>query len=355
MAKLNLSGFSGKVAKAILVLPLAALMMGNQQCAQKVEDEVAKRELRRRVQLGAIDAPDMKFTDGGSFDFKYAANAQMYTILRSTSSFSTSTVAPGPLDPSTMTEEEKQAFYQCEDTSGSSAFQFSQEAACMVHMPQARINGNISNFQITDGKSYNIDLLLNMIGIGVNYKVTKATLSMNFKADHPLITGHNIASSSPTAKSQVKDLNLNLNFNNWGVGFGNYSASDLGKVVGQAMTTGITDLKAQFDKEEAWYAMVLKNCDKAIMINAGSYGDAGLEVGDVLEVYNVWYDWTGDVCSSSLRGAMRASKTPIAVVQVDIVGNTFSQARVIEQTAEKILPGARVYVRKLIEKQVAKK
>jgi hypothetical protein len=140
-----------------------------------------------------------------------------------------------------------------------------------------------------------------------------------------------------------------LSFANWGVGFGSYTSSDLAKVVASAMTTGISDLKSQFDKAEPWYAMVLKNCDKAIMINAGNYSDAGLQVGDVLEVYNVWYDWSGDVCSSTLMGTLRATKAPIAVAQVEIVGNTFSQARIVEQTAEKILPGARVYVRKLMD------
>ena len=353
MSKSNIRTKTGKVAKAAMFLPLAILLMGNDQCSQGGE-EVAKRELRRRVQMGAIEAPSMAFSDGGTFDFKYAANAQMYTVLRNTNSFSTSTISPtAGLDPSTMTEAEKQAFYQCEDTAGNSAFQMSQEAACMVHMPHARINGDITNFQVTSSTGLTLDLF-KLIGFSGAFKSTKANLSMSFDAVDPLIPGHVHASSSPTAKSQEFAMNATINFGEFGLGPSYYSKSDLSQVVAKAMTAGISDLKSQFDKGEPWFAMVLKNCDKAIMINAGNYSDAGLEVGDVLEVYNTWYDWSGDVCASTLMGAMKASKTPIAVVQVEIVGNTFSQARVVEQTAEKILPGARVYVRKLMDKQAAK-
>ena len=78
-----------RLGKSLVLVPLALMLMANQQCQQPS----GARELRRRVQMGQIDAPKMPLPDGGSFDFKYVANAQMYDVLRKTQSFSTSTIS----------------------------------------------------------------------------------------------------------------------------------------------------------------------------------------------------------------------------------------------------------------------
>lgn len=325
------------------------MMMGNQKC----EDQEI-RELRRRVQILPVNAPDMKFPDGGSFDFKYAATAQMQTVIKKTKSFSTSTVSSEEvlLDPSLMTEEEREAFNQCEDTSQQMQTNdlfskvMTQNSACMIHMPQASIKTDIINFELTTSGGLTIGIAdWANLGLGLNYK--KAVLTMNMQAKDPLIINHVIASSTPTAKRQEFGINFSIAPSGIGLGLDYYQKTDLSKVVSSGLEKGVTDLKTQFDKAEGWYAQVLKNCDKAIMINAGNDSDAGLQVGDQFEVYNMWYDWEGESCNSQLMGVMRSTSTPIAVVEVEIVGNTFSQARVIQQTEVKILPGARVYVKKL--------
>lgn len=347
--KKNRNKRAAQISKVLVMLPLGLMMMGNQKC----EEENGMRELRRRVQMGVVKAPDMKFPDGGAFDFKYAANAQMQTVLRKTKSFSTSTVSSEAiLDPSLMTEEEREAFNQCEDTSNQqlSTDLFSkvmtQNSACMIHMPQAVIDTDIINFQLTTSGGLTIGIADWMnLGLGVQYK--KAVLTMNMQANDPLIVNHVIASSSPTAKRQEFGVNFSIAPGGLGLGADYYTKTDLAKVVSSGLEKGVIDLKKQFDQAEGWYAQVLKNCDKAIMINAGNDSDAGLKVGDQFEVYNMWYDWEGESCNSRLMGVMPATRTPIAVVEVEIVGNTFSQARVIQQTEVKILPGARVYVKKL--------
>lgn len=335
--------------RIILLCPLALVLMGNQEC----QDPQSQRELRRRVQMGAVNAPQMPLPDGGTFDFKFAAASQMYTALKKTQSFSTSTInGMQDFDLEKMDEADRAAFNQCEDTGAQFQSQdlyskvLTQNSACMIGMPQAVIKTNIVNFELTQsgGLSVGIADFANL-GVGLNFK--KATLTMSMDALDPLIPGHVIASSSPKAKRQEFAINLSMAPGGIGIGADFYTKTDLAKVVSTAMEKGLDDLKGQFNKAEAWYAQVLRNCDKAILINAGNSSDAGLQVGDQLEVYNVWYDWEGESCNSTLLGSMKATQYPIAVVQVEIVGNTFSQAKVIEQTEVKILPGARVYVRKL--------
>jgi hypothetical protein len=348
---------SKQIARALVFLPLGLLMMGNQKC----EDQNTMRELRRRVQMGSVQAPPMPLPDGGSFDFKFAANAQMYDVLRRTTSFSTSTNdGSSGLDTTQMTQEERDAFNQCEDSSAQMMSNdlfskvMTQNSACMIHMPQAVINTDIVNFELTSSGGISIGIAdWANLGVGLTYK--KATLTMAMRADDPLIPGHVIAASTPKAKRQEFAVNLSANPGGVGIGLNFYSKTDLAKVVSTAMEKGIVDLKQQFDLAEGWYGQVLKNCDKAILINAGNSSDAGLQVGDQFEVYNMWYDWEGEACNSTLLGVMKSTQKPIAVVEVEIVGNTFSQARVIEQTEVKILPGARVYVKKLYVPPTQKK
>lgn len=333
-----------KTSQTMVLISLSALMMGNQKC------EEPNRNLRRRVQMGTIDAPAIPLPNGGKFDFKFVANAQMYDVLRKTQSFSTSTVSGGQLDLDEMTQADRDAFNRCEDPLDFQSSVFSKVATCMVNMPQAVISGDIVNFELTTAGGLTIGIP-SFGGLEAAIDVKKAVLTMAMTAYDPLIPGHVKAATTQRANRFETDLNFSFNVGGFEVGPRAYFKSDLSKVVAQAMENSVNDLKQQFDQAEPWFAMVMKNCDKAIIINGGSASDVGLQVGDILEVHNVWYNWEGEACNSKLLSSMQSSPMgkPVAVAQVEIVGDTMSQARVIEQTGEKIQPGARVYIRKLAE------
>lgn len=334
--------------KALVLVGVALSMMGNEGC-QEPNDS---RSLRRRVQMGRVEAPPMPLPDGGTFDFKYAANAQMYDVLRKTKSFTTSTISSEDLDLDEMTQADRDAFNTCRDDvetpSGISAKVFSKVATCMVNMPQAVISTDIINFELTMATGATIGLP-SFGGLSGAFDIKKATLTMSMNALDPLIPGHVKAATTSKANRFETNISAQINLGGFAIGPRAYFKSDLAGVVNKAMENGVSDLKKQFDQAEPWFAMVKKNCDKAILINGGSTSDVGLQVGDVLEIHNVWYDWEGEVCNSTLRSTMQATPmgSPVAVAQVTIVGDTMSQAHIIEQTADKILPGARVYVRKL--------
>jgi hypothetical protein len=227
-------------------------------------------------------------------------------------------------------------------------------ATCMINMPQAVIEGAITGFELTNSFGVSVDIL-KPVDFGLSVDIKKATLTMAFQANDPLIPDHNLAASTPRANRQELAVGANVNFGAFSVGPRAYFKSPLADVVQKAMVNGINDLKSQMDEASPWYAMVVKNCDKAILINAGGASDAGLKKGDILEVYNVRYRWQGEVCNSNLLNSLNASGEPIAVAQVEIVGDTMSQARIIEQTEVKIQPGSRVYVRKLIQPEAPPK
>jgi len=338
--------------RVLILLPVSLLMMGNQKC-QDPKAEV--RELKRRVEMGAIDAPAMSLPDGKKFDFKFVANAQMYDVLRKTQSFSTATM-DGTHELEQMTDADRDAFNRCDDDvlNGAQKLtakpgQVSTVASCMINMPQAVIEGSILNFEVTQKVGGSIDLLNPSASIGLSVDVTKAVLKMAFQADDPLIPGQVLAATTSQANRHETAMSAKINFGMFSIGPSAYFKSELSGVVNQAMQSGIKDLKAQMDLNSPWYGMVLKNCDKAVLINAGGASDAGLKKGDVLEIYNVRYRWAGEVCNSALQGSIDSTSEPIAVAEVEIVGDTLSQAKIIMQTEAKIQPGSRVYVRKLIQ------
>jgi len=67
------------LVKLSLLFGIAVTSMGNEKCQ---ESPVKSRELKRRVQVGVVRAPQIQLPQGGQFDFQYVANAQMYHIYR---------------------------------------------------------------------------------------------------------------------------------------------------------------------------------------------------------------------------------------------------------------------------------
>ncbi len=345
--------------KTLMMIPFGLLLMGNQKCEQPQE---SVRELRRRVEMGSVQAQDIYLPDGRKFDFKFVANAQMYDVLRKTQSFSTATM-DGTYKLEEMTDNDRNAFNRCDDDIlnpsevGQQKMQskvgaISVVATCMINQPQAVIKGNILNFELVTKAGLNINLF-NPISAGINVDYSKAVLAMSYTAEDPFIAGHVLAATTSSANRVETSIGAKINFGEFGLGPSAYFKSELSQVVNKAMQSGIENLKSQMDQNSQWYATVLRNCDKAILINAGDSSDAGLQKGDVLEVYNVKYQWEGEVCNSNLMGSVPVRSLddkPIAVVQVSSVGNTISEAKIIEQDSSgtKIQPGSRVYVKKLI-------
>lgn len=62
---------------------------------------------------------------------------------------------------------------------------------------------------------------------------------------------------------------------------------------------------------------------------AGNKSDAGLEVDDILAVYNMQYDWHGKACNSRIRYMDVTTDEPIAYVRVKRVSDTVSRAIII--------------------------
>lgn len=359
-----------RVVRVCALMAIATISMGNESC-EKEEKDTGPRQLKRRIQMGAIKAPPIGLPQGGSFDFQYVANAQMYHILNKTDAFSTATVDPTQIfDPSGLSQSEAQVFHQCEDqedyyygNSGHQKSTFSQIAACMIDMPQGMVSGNILDFTLVNRGGLSLGLSQIPYLTGFNFEFQRYELSVTMKVMHPLQRGGIFPGDkkviATTAKEKVsKDfgVGLNLNFGGFELGPSYYYKSPLRKVVDDAMSSAVKDLASQWNKAEPWYAMVLRACDKYIYINAGNRTDAGLQVGDLVRVQNVNYRWQGESCRSDLMGTVDYVGGPVGYARVVSVGDNIAAAVVLDRDPEYpysrdqiIKPGARVYVEKLYE------
>lgn len=354
------------LGKTLFLVGMAGSLMGNQSC-QQAPAKVEERQLRRRVAMGSVVAaqPIMnlpKEAGGGSFDFGFAANAQLQTVLSNTKTFS---AVNAFYDPSSVGDKDKKAFYECNASNPTKAFEFAYEAACMANEPLAKISATVVDFRFLQGA--NVDIGFDQIAFlkGVSVQFDQAKLTMNFTATNPMLpssSGTEFTLASVKAKQYFNSVSgkVDLVFGAFGAGLGGYYRSDMAEVVSKTMEQGFLDLKAAWDKKDSqyggaggWYAMVIKNCDSGILINAGNDADAGLMNGDILSIYNVAYQWSGPVCGSQLQYAIQ-DETPIAYARIVTTADTVSRAVIIENDPAyphidgKIVPGSRVYVKKLM-------
>lgn len=349
------------ILKASLVFSCAALMMGNEGC-----QEQEGRALRRRVNMGKIAAPTIVLPGGqGNFDFEYVANAQMYDVLRKSQSFSTSTIDPlKTYSPDGLSDDEAAQFNQCMDPEESVLVAkglaaktiISERAACLIDLPQGVVSGNILDFRLKQAGGLSLSLSQVAFLPGLSFDFKSYELSMTLKVMDPLIMNHNIAATSQQSYGNEFNASAQLNFSGFSLGPKYYYNSPLRQVVEEGMIASLKDLKSQWDAAHPWYAMVMRNCDKSIYINAGNSTDAGLMEGDIVRVHNVKYRWQGEVCGSALMGTTINTEA-VAYARVTSVGDTMSIATVIDNDPENypysrdqvIKPGARIYMHRAVD------
>lgn len=350
------------------------LSMGAEKCTKKPEPQPEPRQLRRRVQLAPIQAPVIELPEQlgrKKFDFAFVANMQMYDILSKTQSFTTATIDPNETwDPSDLNEDSKDRFNQCGDAddvgvqnyhywSNSKMQAISRNAACMIYMPQAKIEGSVIDFTLTT----DIDVSLGLKEIPflnfVKFKMSKYMISVDLRAKHPMEIGDHYFSTVIMDK-WAKDwgASVGLDLGALTLGPSGYFKTPLKNMVNEAFTEAVKKLRDQWTADEPWYAMVMKSCDKYIYINGGYGNDVGLKTGDIVRIQNVKYFWDDQVCKSRLIGEIRGET--VAYAKVTTVGRNISEAWIIQGDPnypmnEKyvIYPGSRVYMEKMVEEKPA--
>jgi len=341
--------------KSGMLISTAGLMMGNQSCQQ---EQVSQRELKRIIEMGKITSPKVNLPSGGSFDFEYVANQQVYGVLQNSEHFAlryATPVEPVPNAPSF--KDQKKLNVSANDKVMLKAFaansgveekpQYSTAAECMINVPNARIGGAVNAFELIGGGGVNIGF--NQMGpievgglAGVNFAIQWAQLDLSMRATHPLTDGI-LAAANVTSKQTKTEVSFNLNVSGFNIGPSAYYQTPLAKVTKTALTKGVNDLYAKMKDKEEWYSRILMNHDTHLVMLGGTNVNA--KEGDQFNVYNELYYWDGEPCNSKYYGG--GASTPVATIEIDWVGDEVSRGKVIMQTDDNPVLGAKVKVLKL--------
>lgn len=344
--------WSNRKLKALVVVAGAAMTMGNQKCQQKPPQE---RALKKIVELGSIRSSPVLFPGGSSFDFQFVANQQIYGVLTESKEF-TLKYNPPIATPPQETKNGDDGFFNLTKADGQMMKAFSQAAGkdnynlqyaktawCMVNVPQAKLYGAINSFELIGGGGITVGFTpagalptngLNSLGINVEF----AQLDLSMYATSPLTTKI-LAASNVNSKQTKTKVNFALTFGAFSVGPSAYYQTPLAKVTKNALTNSVIALNKELKKEE-WHTRVMANHDTHIVIVGGA--DVNLEPGDQLLVYNEEYYWEGEPCNSRYLGGGAQASSAVAKIEIDWVGDEISRGKVIQQSDENAVVGAKV-------------
>ncbi|MES3037790.1 MAG: hypothetical protein V4736_07780 [Bdellovibrionota bacterium] len=355
-----------KISKKSLVmmLPLLGLMsMGNQSCQQSSAN---KRQLKKLVEFKGLDAKPINLGTAGTFDFQWVATSQIYSVLFKSQAF-TFKIAPTPTttvpsmdaapvqSKSTLDLSDVNLGLKAGDLAqyenwvlekNGGNYQeptFSNEARCMINLPQLSLAGSINSFEAVGGGGLSIGYSptgpTTNLGGSLSFKVEYAQLNLSMNAIDPL---SNFVKASTTIDQKQTKTNLNfmLNLVPFAGGLDYWSSTPLATVTQKALTKAVLNIAGQVSDGKPgneWYTRVLHDLDPELAIIGGA--NMGLQVGDQLAIYNDLHAWSGEACNSTYIGG--ASIKPSAIVEVVGLGDELSYVTIKERFLDPVV-GAKV-------------
>jgi hypothetical protein len=354
--------------KALSLVGLGLGLMGNQSCQQQTAAPQV-RQLKWYADAGSIKSPAVNFGDAGNFDFGYAASQQLYGVLYNSNSFAVSQTTTG-LQPGTDGVELAGAQTMYKAMFGTKAvgapLYYSDEARCLINLPDVTVSGSVISFAVTAGNGYSIGFNQSGaqagIGLGAQYSVTTKSLQMQmYGVDSAKdLNGNAHYIAAPLVDQNAKDTSgkFDISYSLISAGYNWYKNTPLATMTEGALSTGVTKIKAEMDKNN-WTTKVLDLQpfdpssgavlgDEGVVIKGGT--DVNLKTGDQVVFYNEKVLWSGKPCESNYLGYARLVTVPFAYGEVAYASNYFSTIKItkrMDNTA--IKPGWRVELYKRVE------
>ncbi len=356
--------------KALALLLMAPLMMGNEGCEQQQEEAPAKsRKLRQQVELSKVQAPRLQFPGAENFDFEFVLNSQIYDAINEDDRFVVAFNSGDPRTPAGLTSADKLALappdgYVPPPLSTLADVDPYDPQQCVARAPMLMIGGQVRSFEIVSGGGVWFGFTPQGVGNGsmgggTTIAVQNAQMEVGMVAYNPLtrtVFGTGIATPNHTKV----DINLSIDFGTFSLGPRYFYQSRLAGVTMKGLKESLRllglDLEAKAAKEDrpAWETRAVRDYDTHVTVRAGKRH--GLVVGDEFEVYNLDHYWEDDAqpCRSRYLGSVRNTDKPIAVLKVASerdLGDEFARLEVVKGTEDgsRRRPGAQIVIHKLFE------
>jgi hypothetical protein len=284
--------------RAIGLVALAVPLMANQSCDKPVAET---RKLKLGVGSKTINSQTFQIPGRATVNFSVPISKQLQEAIQNSQDFYLVGGAPGFQDFGAL-------------AAGDDA------PECMRNVPNYYINGDVTHFEFLSSLGikfgYSPGGDLGGISVDGNIKVDTAQMGLTLGAYAPRSTNYKAIASALSNETKTK-INANINFKGFEIGPEYYFQTPLEKVGRMAVEKALTKLKTKImdSNDYVWEAQVLKDKDVAIIINAGK--NAGLQAGDVLEIYNQIYEWEDNTrpCASPLLYHVdQRPGTPTAII-----------------------------------------
>jgi hypothetical protein len=223
------------------------------------------------------------------------------------------------------------------------------ELSCVVDAADYTIATDVLSFQMTSsaGASVGFNLLSGLLkAIGISFNSAKGQLDLAMHVHDPLKSTVALVDTTGTATSSKINFGVDFNLAMLDASANYYYQTPVATLSNNALKNSLENAKSKLAAvQNEWGTRVYKVIDSTqVLVHVGK--NAGLRVGDIFNIYQTAYDWTGASCNSTLLMARKASLSPIATGTVSQIDSN-SAVLVISDITAKIIRGDMVSVKGL--------
>lgn len=250
-----------------------------------------------------------------------------------------------------------QKFFSNELNNGNQESSFEKvRAACEVPEIDYQFETQVVEFDVTSKNEFHFGFSL-IPGLewfnafDAQFKLKSSTLTLSTSMAEYLKPMDPIGQATGDGKQKENFWGVDIDLSKIKFGGSSFISTPMFKVMTAALRNSVQNtVKILKDVESPWNTVVVSipNQDQ-FLIPAGK--NAGIQVGDQFEIFNIQHEWAGAPCRSAYRMALPTTEKPIAIVEVkdarDLTPNAARLRIVKKELDEKIEQGAYVYIHKL--------
>ena len=352
-------------------LVLGFFLMANESC----EQAQTRRQLKKRVDLGRVEAPIFSMPGQEKLDLSWGLNTIFSNFSGSESIVvrkATRATLPNGVQQASLAPEDV-AIQMLSQRQGFIELQNSPSApSCVQDMPVAVLSGAAFAFEFTGafsgtfgfrsvaGQANQFVDLGKDLNVAAKVKVDFYSLSALYRVA-PFFRDGPVRSAVVDGKTTKTQISADIDFGGIFVNPSRVFEVRISDAIQKSVDGGFKSMVSilddpAFQREYFWRAHVSRvlQSPSATRVEITAGRETGLCEGDLFDVYNLEHRWAGRECESEYRGYSRvpSDSAPVARVRVLSVGSQLSQA-VLEGdllTDRPIQIGAEVVVKALANK-----
>lgn len=223
------------------------------------------------------------------------------------------------------------------------------DLSCVVDAADYTITTDILSFQMTSsaGASVGFNLLSGLLkAIGISFESAKGQLDLAMHVHDPLKSTVALVDTTGTATSSKIKFGVDFSLAMLAANANYYYQTPVANLSNDALKNSLANAKAKLSAVQSeWGTRVYKVIDQTqVLVRVGK--NARVRNGDVFNIYQTAYDWTGASCNSTLLMARKVSLSPIATGTVSQVDSNSAVLTISNRTGA-IMRGDIVSVKEL--------